>query len=312
MSYVETPTKTFQAGAAIAKYLRVTLSSGKLAAAGSTVTEIGTIEQASLADLQYVPVRLRTAQGTCNMIASEAITKDDPCYAAAGGKVSATGTILIGYALIASTADGDIVEVLRTREDSDASTATGTNAASFEVDADATTPKIKLQGQSGGTGDYTTTLKPESTLSADNTIIVPEADGDTLAAVALAQTLSNKTIAGAILTGNVKLGQTVSPVAAAGTTVADAAALPATTLAHITSDGAGKGVKFAAVTAATFKIVINNSATAAELYANDGGTVNGLSADASVVIPASKGVLAVSTGADTWIVFDLPAKATAS
>jgi hypothetical protein len=31
-----------------------------------------------------------------------------------------------------------------------------------------------------------------------------------------------------------------------------------------------------------------------------------------VVIPASKGIIAYCTAADTWIAFDMPAKATAS
>lgn len=107
----------------------------------------------------------------------------------------------------------------------------------------------------------------------------------------------------------------VTAVAAAGSTVADAGQLGDASIVHITSDGAAKGVKLPTTTAANVGdvvFVINNSSTAAELYAASGGTVNGLSADASVVVPASKGLLCFCTGANTWVAFDLTAKATAS
>lgn len=103
-----------------------------------------------------------------------------------------------------------------------------------------------------------------------------------------------------------------TPVAAAGTTVANAAALGAANVVHITSDGASKGVKMPAAVLGDWRWVLNDSATAAEFYANDGGTVNGLAADASVVIPASKGLLVFATAADTLIAFDMNALATAS
>lgn len=196
--YVESPTRSDTAAGAIAQHLRVK-TSGALAVAGSTDVELGTMEQTATA-AGPATVRLRTAPGTCKMVASEAITKNDPCYAAASGKVAASGTVLIGIALEAATSNGDVIEVLRRQEASDSAASGGTTAAAFEVDTDATTPKIALAGQTGGTGDYTTTLKPESTLSADNAIIVPEADGDTLCAIALAQTLTNKTLTGPLFT----------------------------------------------------------------------------------------------------------------
>lgn len=102
------------------------------------------------------------------------------------------------------------------------------------------------------------------------------------------------------------------PVAAAGSTVSDAGQLGAGNIVHITSDGAAKGVKAPATVLGDFQYVINDSATACEFYAASGGTVNGLSADASVVIPASKGIFWQASAADTIIAFDLPAKATAS
>lgn len=113
--FVEGPIKMFTAGAAIAKHLRVTLSSGKLAAAGITVREIGTLEEASFADLDVRGVRLRTAPGTVRMVASAAISQGALVYTAASGKVgpSASTAFIIGTALEAAAADGDVIEVLR-------------------------------------------------------------------------------------------------------------------------------------------------------------------------------------------------------
>lgn len=123
----------------------------------------------------------------------------------------------------------------------------------------------------------------------------------------------NGTGTGAIVLARVARVKSVTvPVAAAGSTVSDAGALGAANIVHITSDGATKGVKAPTTALGDFQFVINDSATACEFYAASGGTVNGLSADASVVIAASKGILWQATAADTLIAFDLPAKATAS
>lgn len=107
--------RMFTAGAAIAKHLRVKLSSGKLAAAGIADKEIGTLIEASFADLDVRPVRLRTAQGTTKFVANAALAVGADVYTAASGKVgaSATTAFYIGVALSASGADGDVIEVLR-------------------------------------------------------------------------------------------------------------------------------------------------------------------------------------------------------
>jgi hypothetical protein len=123
----------------------------------------------------------------------------------------------------------------------------------------------------------------------------------------------NGTATGKVILGRfVNLKSITVPVAAAGADVSDAGQLGAGNVVHITSDGATKGVKLPTGALGDTMTVINDSATACELYAASGGTVNGLSADSSVVIAASKGVWAQCTAADTWIAFDLPAKATAS
>jgi len=116
-AYVETPTRTFEAGTAIGQYLRVIITAGKLALAGITdgpSTEIGTIEEASFADGDYRAVRLRSAQGTCKVVAAAAITEGAAVYTAANGKVSVSEStgFLRGIAMEAATADGDIIEIM--------------------------------------------------------------------------------------------------------------------------------------------------------------------------------------------------------
>lgn len=114
--YVETACKAFTAGVAIPKHSRVILSSGVLAIAGLAEKEIGTAEVAAFAAGDVIPVRLRTAQGTCKMIAIEALAQMAPVYTETDGKVQDTAqatSFLIGVALEAATADGDIIEVLR-------------------------------------------------------------------------------------------------------------------------------------------------------------------------------------------------------
>lgn len=374
-------TRTFQFAAATAANLRLKDNgSGKLTPADATDVSIGTNDRVVVAADEYSPVRLRTANGTVMMVASGAISAYAAVYGADDGKIASSGTVYEGIALEAATTDGDIIEVLPLPNVDVSQTITGTNAASFTVDADLADPKLAISGDASGSGDFTITLKPEAALSADATVRVPEADGDTLVAVALAQTLTNKTLTAPVIqviamtgtTGSQEIRLTTNladalsiedtagdlivfdtttgaqvititpaltvtgtvtasnklavggafipkaittPVAAAGSTVADAAQLGTATVVHITSDDATKGVKLPAATAASvgnIVFVINDSSTAAELYAESTGTVNGLSADASVVIPASKGLLCLCTAAKTWIAFDMTALATAS
>lgn len=105
-----------------------------------------------------------------------------------------------------------------------------------------------------------------------------------------------------------------TPVAATGAAggVAGAAALGSANIVTISSDGATKGVKLLTGVAGDVIQVINTSATAANLFAASGGTINGGSADVGCAIPASKGVIAICTAADTWSVFDMTAHAGAA
>ena len=55
---------------------------------------------------------------------------------------------------------------------------TGTTAAAFEVDNDGTVPALALGSQAAGTGDFTQTLKPASTLTVgDADITIPDTAG---------------------------------------------------------------------------------------------------------------------------------------
>jgi hypothetical protein len=109
--YVETPTRPDTAAGAIAQHLRVK-TTGALVVATATDVELGTMETASTA-AGPATVRLRNANGTAKMVAAGAITAGNTVYAAAGGKIAASGTIVVGQALEAATADNDVIEVLR-------------------------------------------------------------------------------------------------------------------------------------------------------------------------------------------------------
>src|SRR3990167_2976318 len=126
--FVETPTRTFTAAAAIGQYLRVKDNgSAKLAVAGASDLALGQMEVPATAADQKVAVRLRTAQGSCKMVANGAISAYATCYAAASGKIAATGTVIVGTLLAdAATADGDVVEGLPLFNAHVSSTITGT------------------------------------------------------------------------------------------------------------------------------------------------------------------------------------------
>jgi hypothetical protein len=301
------------AGAARAAHLRVYNSSGTWTTADATHAGDGVQTQPSFVTTDIVSVDAVTKPGTVKMTASGVIAIGATVYAAAAGKIADAGTIIEGRALEAAGADGDIIEVIPMHNRDVSTATTGTTAATFQVDSDLGKPRAGLKSQTGGTGDFVAYINAPATLGADRIFTLVGDANANIVNEATAQTLTNKTLTAPVIGGMPTWSHTVTPVAAAGSTVADAAALPDTLIAHITSDGAGKGVLLPAVTGAgVMRIVVNNSSTAAEIYAESGGTINGAAADASMVIPASKGVLCISTAAKTWIAFDLTAKATAS
>lgn len=110
--YVDGKFESFLGAAAISAHLRVYVSAaGTVTLAGADNIGIGTIETPSLAASGPCTVRLWNAEGTRKMVASEALTVGSVCYAAASGKVAASGAVPVGIVLEAASADGNIIEV---------------------------------------------------------------------------------------------------------------------------------------------------------------------------------------------------------
>jgi len=111
---VDTNTKTFTAGAAIAQFALVQMESdGDVITNVLATRPIGVAQEAAFADGDLVTVKMLNASGTQKMIAGVVLTVGDPCFTAAAGKVadSASTARLVGVALETSTADNDIIEV---------------------------------------------------------------------------------------------------------------------------------------------------------------------------------------------------------
>lgn len=111
--FIETNVKSFEASAAVPIYARVAVGAGgKVSTASATVRGVGTAQQDVFADGDRLGVRLFSATGTQKMIASAAITAGANVFAAASGKVASSGTVPVGIALEAATADNDVIEVM--------------------------------------------------------------------------------------------------------------------------------------------------------------------------------------------------------
>ncbi len=102
---------SFEAGEALSQYRRVCLSAdGKVYYADAAEYGIGVTENSAAAG-GHVAVRDYRHGGTCRMVASSALTRGKRVYAAADGKVGATGTLVIGTALEAASGANSIVEI---------------------------------------------------------------------------------------------------------------------------------------------------------------------------------------------------------
>jgi hypothetical protein len=111
--HVDGNTKAFVAGEAISVNRRVTVNSaGKALLAGATSVAAGVAITPSFADGDDITVSLRTASGTQQMVANGAITRGASVFAAASGKIASSGSVFVGTALEAATADNDVIEVL--------------------------------------------------------------------------------------------------------------------------------------------------------------------------------------------------------
>lgn len=111
----------FTANGALVEKRRVKITSGttttppQVEYASATDKHVGVTEY-TVATGEIVAVKLNNVSGSFEMTAVDAISKGAICYAAASGKISASnaapGTEMIGVMNEASTADGDIVEVI--------------------------------------------------------------------------------------------------------------------------------------------------------------------------------------------------------
>lgn len=136
--------RSFASNSALGKYLRVALSAGYLVVAGATTLELGVMDANSFATDTTAPVRLRNAPGTRIFVASEAITAGNDVYAAASGKVAATGLLKLGTALTTTTANNDYIEVLPAEHKQLLSVAAVAAAGSAQGDAGALTGEINV------------------------------------------------------------------------------------------------------------------------------------------------------------------------
>ncbi len=111
MAYVETSTITATAGAAIGKNLRVKRSGANVVVATAADTAIGVTMRQSFASGDRIAIKTATAGGTLPMVAGGAINTGVEVFAAAGGKIAASGTVSIGTALEAASGDGHVIQV---------------------------------------------------------------------------------------------------------------------------------------------------------------------------------------------------------
>lgn len=113
---VDTGYKSFEADAAIGQFERVKLDSdGKITQAGLADRGIGVACQAAFAAGDNVTVALYSKCGSMKMVAIEALAAGALVYSEANGKVQDTAaatSYLVGVALEAATADGDVIEVM--------------------------------------------------------------------------------------------------------------------------------------------------------------------------------------------------------
>jgi len=159
--HVETPTRTFTAGGALAADRRVVLSSGVLAYAGINDVGLGTLEVDTFASGDVAAVRLNNAQGTQRFVALAAISIGADVYGAANGKVNDVGGgAYIGVALSAASGDGAVLEVLRQNEP-------GGNITHHAGDATLTRSQRNSVHTNLGAGAAVTLTLPQDAVAGD-------------------------------------------------------------------------------------------------------------------------------------------------
>ena len=103
--------KSFYSGEALTAYKRVKLATRNAWLADAADYGVG-VTQEQVAISKSVDVRMYDHGGSLKMTASGAISAGAKVYAAASGKIAATGTLQIGTALDAATANNDVIEVV--------------------------------------------------------------------------------------------------------------------------------------------------------------------------------------------------------
>lgn len=116
---VKNNTRTFVAGEALDAYMLVDIESdGSVTKASETSvgTQIG-YTVAPSASGEAATISLLVGGGTSYAIADGAVAIGSVIYSAAGGKVTETGLgpQRVGLAISAATADGDVIEVIASR-----------------------------------------------------------------------------------------------------------------------------------------------------------------------------------------------------
>jgi hypothetical protein len=103
---------SFPVAAAVTAFCRVQYHpAGTVSHAGATEYGIGVAQKTQSTVGQEVEIR-GYDQGTLKMVASGAIAAGAEVFAAAGGKIAATGTVKIGTARAAASGNNSIIEVI--------------------------------------------------------------------------------------------------------------------------------------------------------------------------------------------------------
>ena len=113
MTQMSNSPKSFTSGEALGAFLRVKIAGATRAAwlADAVDYGVGTVLEGVGAS-KNVAVRLWGHGGSHKCVASGAISAGQKVYAAAGGKVAASGTLIVGTALDTVTANNSVLEVL--------------------------------------------------------------------------------------------------------------------------------------------------------------------------------------------------------
>ena len=119
----DSPTKSMTSGETLATLRRVKISGSTVIYADATDYGIGVNQAVVGTSGDEATIRLDCA-GSLKMTALNAISAGATVYAAADGKIAASGTIILGTALEASTANNDVIEVLPSWVDAEVDTIT--------------------------------------------------------------------------------------------------------------------------------------------------------------------------------------------